>query len=104
MIIYQELFEDIEPVGLLRAGLTGLGGVYTGGTISGHYDSKKREAAEIAAAQLRGDKTAILTKNREGGNMLAGIGGALPIIGAGTNIYQYIQRKKAEEDLEKLKK
>lgn len=88
------LYED--ALGYLRAGLTGLGGLYTGGPISAYYDKQKEQAARQAAALKSGNPAEMYDANQAGTQYLHTIGGMIPVVGSVTNMMAYKSRLDAE--------
>ena len=89
------LYED--TAGMIRAALTGLGGMYTGGPISAYYDKQKEQAARQAAALKSGNPAEMYDANQAGTQYLHTLGGMIPVVGAFTNMHAYKQREEAEK-------
>ena len=96
MLTFNPLYESFG--GYLRAGLTGLGGVYTGGPMSSFYDNMKERAARQAIAMNSKNPMDMYNADTTGKSMLYNIGGAIPLVGAITNMMAYNDRQKAEQD------
>ena len=88
------LYED--TAGMIRAALTGLGGAWTGGPISAYYDKQKEQAARQAAALKSGNPAEMYDANQAGTSYLHTLGGAIPVVGAFTNMMAYKNRMDAE--------
>ena len=82
--------------GYLRAGLTGLGGAFTGGPLSAAYDISKEMAAKQAAAMKSGDPHEMYNANPAGKSIWYGLGSSFPLIGSITNMMAYSDRDNAE--------
>ena len=83
--------------GYLRAGLTGLGGALTGGSLSGYYDaSKERAAAQAAALKSGKPENMYNADNTVKRGLYAGLG-SIPLVGTVSNIMAYNDRMNAEK-------
>lgn len=96
-------FEE-SALGALGTAASGVGGLYTGGGIVGHFQSRKAESAEKAIRRLRGDKDADYSGDRTGRHILAGIGGSIPVVGAVTNSMMRSHHHNLRKELSELKK
>jgi hypothetical protein len=92
------MFMEGRGLGYVAAGLSGLGGVYTGGSIAGHYQSKKQEAAQ-RELDRRAGKLDIYKSDSTGRHMVSGLMGSLPVVGSLTNIYKASERYALEDKL-----
>lgn len=97
--IYEQ--EELEESSRSLAILSGLGGLYTLGPVSTHYDLQKEKAARQALAQLKGDSAGVYDANNIGSDMLHNIGASIPIVGSVVANHAYDRRIKAEEELRK---
>ncbi len=83
--------------GYIRAGLTGLGGAYTGGPLSGAYDKMKQQAALQAAALKSGRPEDMYNANQYGTLVGHSMFGSIPIVGSVSNMIAYKRRMDAEK-------
>ncbi len=82
--------------GYLRAGLTGLGGVFTGGPVSAFYDNMKERAALQAAALKSSNPYDMYTADTTGKSILYSMGSSIPVVGSVANMMAYADRQNAE--------
>ena len=83
--------------GYLRAGLTGLGGAFTGGSLSAYYDaSKERAAAQAAALKSGRPEDMYDADNTVKRGLYTGLG-SIPLVGAVSNVVAYGDRMDAEK-------
>ena len=82
--------------GYFRAGLTGLGGLATGGPLSAVYDNMKERAALQAAALRDRNPYDMYTADTTGKSILYSMGSGIPLIGSVANMMAYADRQNAE--------
>lgn len=83
--------------GYFRAGLTGLGGAFTGGPFSAFYDNMKERAALQAEALKNRNPYDMYNADTTGKSLIYKIGGSIPVIGSITNMMAYADRQNAEK-------
>lgn len=92
-------YDRPERASYLIAGLTGIGGPFTGGPLYSIYSKRKEQAANTSAGLLRGEKDAILKHDNSGGNIISTYLAGIPGLGALVNMNNAYARNQAIDQL-----
>lgn len=103
MITYSNIIEE-STLGMVGAGITGLGGSFTGGPIMAYYSKRKQMAAERDKNMILGIKQPSLDADNTGRQLLYTLGAGTPIVGAIPAMLAYADKEKAYRELARLQK
>ncbi len=103
-LVQEDLLNEGRQLGSTVAGITGAGGVYTGGGVAGHYHSRKLEQADKEIAKLKGKPMGDYDAERSGRHIGKAVAGSIPIVGAASNLGVAKQHYDAVDKLRKLQK
>ena len=82
---------------------SGLGGMQTGGTISGWYNSYKADKARKELDRLEGKKPGEYESDKMGRHILYAVLGSIPVVGSVTNAMIAKEHHKLAERLDLMK-